>query len=1276
MAVLGRLLLSSAERLDLPDLLSIDSYTAGDFKYLLKGLVNDTKPYILKGFEVINPNNAIGSTNIAIEIADSVVVYPGSSAGPFYHGLPAGDPLAQPLVPELRKNATNYVYLTFSTFDTSADTRAFWDPDKDGGVGGEFTQDVNTESVLQVQVNVSVASFPDNVIPICKVVTGPTVINSIQDCRDMMFRLGTGGINPDPFNTYAFRPLPSAPYARDEPPTTMTSALDPNPFEGGDKNIISLKEWMDAVMTKLKEIGGTNFWYESVLGSGVTVTGIFQDALASTFKSKGQWQHSSSTEGLLTWTEDLQIQSITDSRNYIIRAGSKTLADEQVMFLNLVRNKPINSGDSAVSWTNSSIYVNGLTGSFQFLAQGDWVKKDTDSDFQYLRVEQFYASGNGGGGVTSAALAQSIKLNATYSGTTQSEKAVYSKGVYQPADVAVASRADPSLTTAGGNLSWLALRSDTIEAVSGINSFTVSGNIIEANGVEAKFNATAHGLVDGDRITITNSVSGFNGTYVVDVEDADNFYIQSAINVNENSLTAFYALIVTTARSTADGLQLESATNNFESGETIKLSGTGTYDGAYAINVRSTLSFTIPVSSAIVPSSSGNAILARMNVRSESGIDRIVRGEIRNVGGAETDAMIKYVGQQNPTQSIPNYLTPAGSNTLPGYQNFNSSASDNLTARVSRLTAMMADRVQDRSMRLLGRVTIRNTTSGLNQAITASGTLSLNKPGDTAQTVTLTSTIPTNSAAVITFGRDSAAALTTTIESLGSPFILEENKLLLFIRLGGSEIYTWDGQVVPANGALTTNTPDDTQNKNVVVYNPGNVHLDTATNLVTFSQNVTGFVDILIPGSTGANRIDTVAINTLGTFMMTDGQAAWVRINRAAAKTFNVIQTSDVPDTNANGAIYITTLASVPVDQDAFVVYVRKNDDLIETQLGVLPKGNIYDEPLNVISGPPVDSNQITGPVPATTIITLPFDSRDSDTIQTYVVGSGMLELFLNGQYLELGVDWDEVGAINTESNQIEILELLVVGDELTFRIDPEGGVFFSSTGGGAQTLQDTYDNGRFITVNVGQPVTINGASGKLLDVNGDMTVTGVIDPKGMTFSPQATTPLQVSDNGIWVNTAGDLLHSRPSMSDVNITQSAAGQLPSASVNLTYKNATGSTIAALTPVIIDTNGDYAPINVALDTSTAIAGITAASILDMAYGDIVSNGRIADVSTAFNFGDTLYVSKTGGLTNVQPNIGGGGFIAGDFVIRVAVIAKNRLNPSNQDILVNINIIGQL
>ena len=143
MAVLGRLLISSAERLDLPDILSMDSYAAGDWKYFLKGIVGTSKPYILKGFDIISPENAIGTQSCSIRNADSVVFFPESNAGPFFHGLEEGHAQAQPLVPELRKNAVNYVYLTFSTFNTSVDTRAFWDPDKDGGEGGEFTQDVN-----------------------------------------------------------------------------------------------------------------------------------------------------------------------------------------------------------------------------------------------------------------------------------------------------------------------------------------------------------------------------------------------------------------------------------------------------------------------------------------------------------------------------------------------------------------------------------------------------------------------------------------------------------------------------------------------------------------------------------------------------------------------------------------------------------------------------------------------------------------------------------------------------------------------------------------------------------------------------------------------------------------------------------------------------------------------------------------------------------------------------------------------------------------------------
>ena len=569
MAVLGRLLVSSAERLDLPDLLSIDSYGAGDWKYFLKGIVGGDKPYILKGFDVIDPGNAIGTQSCSIRVADSIVFYPGSNSGSFFHGLEENHPQAAPLVPELRKNAVNYVYLTFSTFNTSVDTRAFWDPDKDGGVGGEFTQDINTESVLKVDVNVSTGSFPANTIPVAKITVGPVVITRIEDARDMMFRLGSGGINPNPFNTYGWRSLPSAGYEREEPPTQMLAG-GVNPFQGADKNIYTLKEWMDAVMSKLRELGGTTYWYDDT--SSFSIITNFYDAVATAFKSKGKWVHDTVTPGLLTWTEDIQIKMTSDPRTYIIRQGSKTLADEQVMYIPMERNLPLNPTDENVSWVNGVAYVNtvgGAVGLFTNLSKGDYIKKANDSIDKWVRVEEFYDAVNLGGSTTTAAGARSVRLGSLYLGVTGEEKGRYDKGVYLPAEVVVSDRDDAAIGNVGGNFHWLALRSDTIENVGNAVTTSLAVDIDQHDGQTARVTSVAHGLVDGDRVTIANTTN-FDGTYKVEVETADIFYITvSGGPFGDESGDAYYATITTVARSTPYGFQEESANHGFNSDDTI-----------------------------------------------------------------------------------------------------------------------------------------------------------------------------------------------------------------------------------------------------------------------------------------------------------------------------------------------------------------------------------------------------------------------------------------------------------------------------------------------------------------------------------------------------------------------------------------------------------------------------------------------------------------------------------------------------------------------------------
>lgn len=810
MAVLGRLLISSAERLDLPDLLSIDSYTAGDFKFLLKSFVGSDKPFVLKGFDVIDPELAIGSQSCSIRVADSVVYFPTSNSGSFFYGLEEGNVNAQPLVPELRKNATNYVYLTLSTSNTSVDSRAFWDPDKDSGVGGEFSQDVNTESVLNASINVSTGSFPENVIPIAKIVVGPVVITRIEDTRDMMFRLGSGGVSPDPYNQYGWRALPDAGHAREEPPISMSSPSDPNPFQGGDKNIQTLKEWMDAVMTKLLELGGTNFWYEDT--SSYSLISLFFDAVNSTFKSKGQWQHSSSTPGLVTWTEDIIIQGAGDPRNYIIRAGNKTLADEQVAYLSLVRAQELNSFDLPVSWVNGQNYVNtvgGAVGLFENLAKGDWIRKASDGNHLFVRVEEFYDAVNLGGSTTTAALAKSVRLNTTYQGSTAEEKGRYDQGVYLASDVTVDDRDSSALSAAGGNYHWMAMRSDTIQNIGSIDSFALSGTLSQADGSTVRASVTGHGLSDGDWIQVTAPVAQA-GTYQIEVEDANTFYIQST-NTTVGALTAFYGLSTTVARDNGYGLQLESANHGFDTGETVIIDGTSNYDGSYVINKRSATQFQFAFGSNQAAESTGTATLARVNVRSQQGMVKIVQGESINIGEPDTKNIQSFVGMNSLAEVHPLYYVPVSYDTLDGMANYNSDVTDNLTARASKLTAMMADKAQDKEIIFGGEgyTGVTNTTNGADQDITfVGGSAQLNtilsgSPGNCTVGLTGTLSLAANEGAYWEIDRNASSSIADLSGLTVVPIDeipIDENVMVFAVRLSGTTVWLWDGTEVPLGG--------------------------------------------------------------------------------------------------------------------------------------------------------------------------------------------------------------------------------------------------------------------------------------------------------------------------------------------------------------------------------------------------------------------------------------------------------------------------------------------
>jgi hypothetical protein len=1154
MAVLGRLLIGSQQRIDLPDFLSLQSYVASDFKELIRSFVGD-RALILKGFEIIDAPQAIGSASISIKVSDSVLYHPGSSAGSFFYGLADGNTLSAPLVPELRTNTVNYVYVTLSTIGAGQDTRAFWDVDLNGGQGGEFNQDINTEAVLIAQVGVSTSGFPDGVVPIAAIEMNNTSIINITDSRNMMFRLGSGGVSPDSNATFQFPPLPSTEYARNEPPSTIQNSSSPSPFFGGDKNIQTLKDWMDAVMTKLLELSGTTYWYETT--QALNLVNIFDDALGSNVKSKGRWSHDESTPGLVKWSEDILYRKLNDKRDIIIRANPTTgaqLSNEQVMWIKMSRGESINPLDTPVEFANGVIYVNGNEGYFSNLNLGDWIKRQGDNENLYVRVIGFKLGFSGDGPDTaSASLARSIILEEPYSGVTTLDTAVFTKGEYKNTDIQISNRNDATSYVAGGDFYWLANRSDTIMSIGAISAtYLTNVNISDSDSKRAKLTfASPHDLVDGDRIVVANA-GGHNGTYLVEVDSSTVVTIETTATTNPSNITVSWAVVITQARDIGSQyFSVESGRHGFASNQTVLIANTGTgYDsynsGKYLINVRDTTRFQIPYNANTFVSEAGTATCAKIILKTELGAVEVIQGESIDINKPDAVNIMQYIGMESLSQTKPTYFLPQSYNTLNGFANYNADVTDDLTTRAAKLTAMMADRVQDRDLRITGRMNVSNQTSLVDQFITVSGSLSVALPRSNFQDIIMPGgSFYLGAYEGITFTIDRNAApgfITAEKEKIDTSFKLSENKFVLLYRLAGSTVYTWDGSSILNSSSWTSNDYDTSQNKNIAVQDEAGIRYKTVLGVGYAYYNSNGFVKIIVPGCGFSNQVDTTAINTLYPtgFPVPDNSSVWVRVSRTFSKTFNTVQFSaSYQDTPPTGAVYVTPNLDVPTDQDVIVLYTVNNGALVKLRHD-FQIGNIYDEDVQLVS------TQVSG-----SYIGLPVDSRNNNQPRSYIVGSGQLEVFLNGQRIKRNDDYQEFGTIDTPSSTIQTLTDLVIGDIISFRIGSIGGMYTTPLGYSTTTLQQAYDNSlgsnAEIQITSGTPVRIK-APGLLhktslpstvaLSIAGDLAVSGVVDPTAISFIPQSSSPLSVNETGLWIDNNQDLRYSSTTPSKtINVTE-------------------------------------------------------------------------------------------------------------------------------------------
>lgn len=313
MGILTRPLLRPQQRWDLEDYNTALSALRADSHFYTKTFISD-KSSILQGFTI--SQTFVGQPTADITMDDATLVN-GDNTGDFswWTAPDAPDPITIPTGVGGLQAGRNYVELELFAQDGTPLQRAFWDPTANSGAGVEFTQEVNTVTELFVGVKVNQTGFnvgnPNRIKLAIIDLDGSSNIRGIQDKRDRLFRLGTGddinsnytwGAQTEPTTLLTFTVASPTPFVAGEiatftsgatatvvtggnnniqvvnfstvnyqPGDTVTGGTSGgsstllsyyNSFTGADKDIRNYSDMFRALMTEIKRIKGTQFWFE------------------------------------------------------------------------------------------------------------------------------------------------------------------------------------------------------------------------------------------------------------------------------------------------------------------------------------------------------------------------------------------------------------------------------------------------------------------------------------------------------------------------------------------------------------------------------------------------------------------------------------------------------------------------------------------------------------------------------------------------------------------------------------------------------------------------------------------------------------------------------------------------------------------------------------------------------------------------------------------------------------------------------------------------------
>lgn len=322
MAILSTGNLLSEQRYDISDARRVESAVRNDFDTTVTSIfTNTSQGYIVRGFS-IDTAGSIGSAanGLQMVVDPGAVMHISASVSGTIFQTPIGTAnqvlnaaTNTNVSGSFTANSTNYVGIDYNRFadSTTNVTKYIWT----ASANDEITTIAPAAQTLTYKVIITTSVWAANVLPVAKVVTdGNGNVVNISDCRWMFCSLETGGLNPNPNYVYPWSE------GRTQPPVTTTSdSVDP--FHGGDKQLLCLKDWMNAVMTTFLEIKGTPYWFSGSSGGGPipSLQSIFQDLGNTVITGSGEISN-----GILPSADPILVTTgnITASSNQLTSLGS------------------------------------------------------------------------------------------------------------------------------------------------------------------------------------------------------------------------------------------------------------------------------------------------------------------------------------------------------------------------------------------------------------------------------------------------------------------------------------------------------------------------------------------------------------------------------------------------------------------------------------------------------------------------------------------------------------------------------------------------------------------------------------------------------------------------------------------------------------------------------------------------------------------------------------------------------------------------------------------